>query len=323
MRSIPICLLSILISGALFFPAVSARGPLINDIQPGDTIFVYERGLNLTGLASDVRWLVHYTDLNTGTFDNRIPVSDPASFELLESFVDGIEGAYYAWNDSGLIESRPYVMIRTPEVSIEPVLASDHSESIREISVPTGTAIAFRISAPEVGSMYHVDSNYPASVDIVITMPGGSRTTMFGGSDLGRITIDAPEIYTDDVRAATTLDGLNPGKYSACAEWNTPQCFADYAPASDPIDFIVEARVSFTETPTPAVTEETTVPTTIPPTTTAVPATPSPTPSPTVTPSPSATPSPAAGGSGLYLAVLACGVIALLRRRPRGGRKNG
>lgn len=307
----------ILVCTCLCIPAVSARGPDISDIHPGDTIFVYERGLDLTRLSgdgSDVSWLVHYTDEVSGSFDNRIPITDPRSFELLAAFVEDTYGAYYAWNSSGLIEGEPYVMVRAPEVAIEPVLASDHTQSIREISVPMGTSIAFRISSPAVGSEYHVGSTYPASVDIMITLPGGAQTTSFGGSNLKGITIDAPEIYTDDARSATLLDRLNPGEYSAQAEWNTPQAFADYAPGSDSIDFSVKERAAFTTTPTPTATTapETATPTSQTPSPTVT--TPPPTTTLPTTPPTTVTPTPVASGFGVILAACACGLAVLLRQ---------
>jgi len=309
----------ILVWSCLCVPAASARGPDIGDIHPGDTIFVYEQGLDLTRLAGDgsnIAWLVHYTNQVSGSFDNRVPVTDPRSFDLLAEFVDGTYGAYYAWNRSGLIEGEPYVMVQAPEVAIEPVLASDHTQSIRDISVPMGTSIAFRISSPAVGTEYHVGSTYPASVDIMITLPGGARTTSFGGSNLAAIPIDGPVIYSDDVRSPTLLDRLNPGQYSARAEWNTPQAFADYAPGSDPIDFTVKERAAFTTTPTPTRTVtapiETPTPTTPAPAPT-VTASPSPTTPPTPPPATS-TPTPEAGGFGALVTACACGLLAFLRR---------
>jgi len=310
----------ILVWFCLCVPEASARGPDIGDIHPGDTIFVYEQGLDLTRLAVDgssVAWLVHYTSQVSGSFDNRVPVTDPRSFDLLAEFVDDTYGAYYAWNRSGLIEGEPYVMVQAPEVAIEPVLASDHTQSIRDISVPMGTSIAFRISSPAVGTEYHVGSTYPASVNIMITLPGGAQTTSFGGSNLKGIHIDAPVIYTDNVRSATLLDRLNSGDYSARAEWNTPQAFADYAPGSDPIDFTVKERAAFTTTSTPTATTAPTTPP-VPSPTGTLPTGTSPSPTtpalPPTAPVTAATPTPEASGFGVIIAACACALAVLLRQ---------
>ncbi len=322
-----ISIISLCLLAGMAAPA-GARTPTISDIQSGDTIFVYEQDLNISALkgsnpASQVTYLCHYTNFNSGTTDNQLAVSNQNSFDLLDSAVNGIYGTYYAWNGSGLIDdgtggSHTYywVGIQAPDVSIEPVLANpNHVYSLEGLSVSDETNIAFKITSSKMGSQYRVGTTYPAKIDILVTSPSGSQTTYFGGSDLSAIPIDSTVIYTDDARGAISLKGLQSGTYTAKAEWSAPPAFVKVAPDSAAVTFTMTGRVAFTDTPTSTPTPapatptetETSPPTTLPTETTAVPPTPT---------APPATTEQAAVTPGLPVIALCAGlVLVLLRKR--------
>ena len=69
------------------------------------------------------------------------------------------------------------VLVLVPSVSIDAVLASpNHSDSIQGLTLhDTSTPIAIKIVAIDVGSYYHAGTLYPATVDLVLTTPGGAQ----------------------------------------------------------------------------------------------------------------------------------------------------
>jgi hypothetical protein len=305
----------LLLTGALVAPAV-ARSPGIEDIQPGDTVFVYEEGLNFSqlrdpGSGNPVTSLHRYVDDDPAkALLSEIPVPDDTSVDIPSSLVEDTPAVYYAYNSAD--GAGASVVIREPELILGVTLANPyHADEVEGLNIPEGTAIAFRVDSPHVGTKYRVDSDYPARIDIVITTPGGAETTIFGGVDLSDIPVNAPRIYTDDIRGPVSLSGLQEGTYHIRAEWREPQGFADNAPDSNEITFSLAGRgvditvtttptltpsiaptEAPTETPSPEPTLEpteatptampTTVETTAPSVTT--PVTPAPTPAPTPTP---------------------------------------
>jgi len=285
-----------------------ARGPTISDIQPYDTIFVYEEGLNLTQLRkatteNPITALRKYQDDNPEkTLIKSIPVADDTNFEVLDLLVGGDYGTYYAYNPVDGV-TKP-VIIREPKIYLDVVLASPHhNERLEGLSVSKNTRIAFKIACPDVGAFYTAGGVYPATIDIVVTHPGGAETTVIGGRNLAGLNVSSTQFYTDDPGRPGPIplsDLRETGVYTVRAEWREPPSFDAYAPDSEPVTFTVEKRVGIetgtptptptatkTVTPTPAVTTvATTPPTTVPATETATPTTEPPATTPTETPLP-------------------------------------
>ncbi|NYT17724.1 MAG: DUF3821 domain-containing protein [Methanomicrobiales archaeon] len=266
----------------------AARGPTIKDIEEGDTVFLYEEDLDLSGITSDgqVSYLARIEDGEPK--DPRLPVLDANAWSVPSYLEEDELGAYAVINGSGVWEGS--LFIRAPELELEVTLAEPyHYENVEGLSLPEGTRIAFEITSVEVGNWYRVGSVTPAAVEIVVTLPGGAQTTSFGGQDLSSISISDPVVYTDDPGkpGSVVLDDLDPGTYKVQARWRTPEEFADYADDSNIIEFNVGDRTGIDTTPT-------TAPTTTPTPTTAPPTTPPPTtPTPVITTAPPTTPTPA------------------------------
>ncbi|MDD3621960.1 MAG: DUF3821 domain-containing protein [Methanofollis sp.] len=299
-------LCGLLLLASVVMPPAAARGDTISQIEPGDTVFVYEEGLNLSALRNEttnnpVTALVKYEDNDVKKGEqNRVSIPDDTSFDLIDVNIDEDEtGTYYAYSreDNGRTGDR--IMIRYPEVRIEPVLAApNHADRIEGITIPTGTAIAFKVVSPYVGTEYHAGDEY-AMVDIVVTSPSGAEVTYFKGQDLSDLPLTASLVYTDDpgMPGPIVLDRLETGEYEVQARWSSPQGFADYAEDSNVVTFDFGNRIGVnttvptetvtetptaTETPAPTATTpvptetttETTVQTTpVPETTTEIPAT--------------------------------------------------
>jgi len=330
-RGIPVILAVCLL--ALCVGPAGARGPTISDIQPYDTIFIYEEGLDLSQLrdaatGKPVTALLKYQDDNPNRgVTKSITVTDDTNFDVEEFLVRDDYGPYYAFNpDDG---TTAQVMIREPEVFLDVVLANpNHNEPLAGFTVSPNTQIAFRIASPDVGAFYQAGGVYPATIDLVLTMPGGAETTSIGGRNFAGLNVSSTRFYTDDPGrpGAVRLGDLGEsGTYSVRAVWRTPAGFDAYAPDSEAVTFTVANRVGVDATPTSTpTTTVTATPTATPRPTTAVPTTPpttAPTATETATPVPTATtepatPTPTAAPLPAALAVAAIGfALALAGRR--------
>jgi hypothetical protein len=319
----------ILLSTLVVFPSTARTD--IQHIGVGDTIFVYEQNLDITGLrtfANPVTALRKYQDDNpTKALLREIPVPDETSFSSIPEAFGGLLGVYYAFNPAdGAMRS---VVVTEPSVSIDAVLASpNHSDSIKGLSVPPSTRIAFKIVAVEVGSAYHAGPLFPATVDVVLTTPGGAQLTSIQGKDFSRMNVSAQVFYTDDPgrAGAITFENLEAGTYTVQAKWKDPVSFDEQAQDSNIYSFTIGGTtVSTTTTSPPTTTAGMTTRTTTPPVPEATPATqplPPVTPStppatqpvttpPAGTPQPSPTPMP----TGAWLAVLSAAFAAPLQLR--------
>jgi len=328
----------ILLSSLVVFPSVARTD--IQHIQVGDTIFIYEQNLDITGLrstgANPITSLRKYDDDNpTQALLKGIPVQDDTSFSPIPAAFGGLYGIYYAFNPTdGAMGS---VLITEPSVSIDVVLANPyHADSIRGLSrLPQDTPVAFKIVATDVGSSYHTGALYPATVDIVLTYSGGAQLTSIQGKDFSRLNVSSPGFYSDDPGrpGAITFEGLDVGTYTVQAKWHDPASFDRQAPDSNILSFSVGGTaISPTNPPTPTAgittrTTTTPVPETTPATTPFPPVTPStPVPSTTPAPQPGTTPpagtplpSPTSAPGGAWPAVLspALALIPFLRGKAR------
>jgi hypothetical protein len=310
----------------------------IRHIGVGDTIFVYEQNLDITGLrtgAKPITSLRKYQDDNpTRALLQEVMVQDDTSFSPIPEAFGGLLGIYYAFNPTdGAMNS---VLVTMPSVSIGAVLASpNHSDSIQGLAIPEDTPIAFKILSLDVGSVYKAGTLYPATVDLVLTTPGGAQLTTIQGMDFSRMNVSAQVFYTDDPGrpGAITFWGMGTGTFSVQAQWRDPVSFDNQAPDSNTISFSIGGTTISTgttspPTPTAVMTTQTTT-TPVPETTTATTPLPPVTPSTPVPPIPPATqpgttppagnpqPSPTPMPTGSWLAVLAVVFAVLPRFRER------
>ncbi|WP_214020980.1 DUF3821 domain-containing protein [Methanoculleus sp.] len=326
-RGLPVLLAVCML--ALCVGQAGARGPTISDIQPYDTIFVYEEGLDLSQLRNattdnPVTELRKYQNDNPDRGVARsIPVIDDTNFEVLDILVGEEYGTYYAFNPED--GETALILIREPEIFLDVVLANPyHNEPLAGYAVSPNTRIAFRIASPDVGAFYRANGVYPATIDILLTTPGGAETTVISGINLAGLNVSSTRFYTDDPGrpGAIPLSGIGePGTYSVRAVWRTPAAFDASAPDSEPVTFTVANRVGVdttataTATPTATPTPTTAAPTTPPTTAPTATETETVTPVTTATTMP-ATPTPTAAPLPVVLAVAALGfAFTLIGRR--------
>jgi len=255
--SLPCILLSIallitmlpLLGGAV--PA-AARGDSIKTVSAGDTIFVYETGLNLTALdgygSLDSLTLVKYVDDDISkAMIKEIPVMDPADFDVMASQVGSDFGKYYVANGTGAFPGL-YVQIAKSEATLGVVLSGSHSTSIDGQTVAPGTSIAFRIASPQVGTTYRTAAGvFEGQLAIEITTPSGTKVRELGGVSLTPVNVSRAEFFTDDGSvqpgfAPISLAGAAPGMYSARTMWITPGWKDRVNLDSNPVSFTIQAE---------------------------------------------------------------------------------
>jgi len=321
-RGLPLVFL-VICALALSVGQAGARGPTISDIQPYDTIFVYEEGLDLSALRNattnnPITALQKYQDGNPGrSLTRSIPVTDDTDFDLQDFLVHGDYGTYYAFCPAD--GATALIFIREPEIFLDVVLADPyHNEPLTGLTVSPNTRIAFRVVSPDVGASYHAGGVYPATIDIVLTHPGGAESTLISGRNFAGLNITSTRFYTDDPGkpgAIVLSDIGKPGIYSAWAVWRTPEGFDARAPDSEPVTFTVGNRIGVDTTATPTATA-TVTPTAPPPTTvTTQTATQTETPATTATTMPATSPTPTAAPLPIAATIAAFAIALGIGRR--------
>jgi PGF-CTERM protein len=232
-----------LVAAAMLVMPAAAR--TATTISSGDTIFLYEQGLNLTPVNNDVKFssLVYYTeDDTTKGPDVTLSVLDSDDFSLMEDVASKVgtkTGRYFVngYNTtSGAVNH--YVYIKKPAVDLKAVLAESHSDSIAGKTVTSSAKIAFQLIAPDVGGVFvnKTPAAYP-TVNIEITTPSGGIVKTLGGVPLSNIALTSSNLYTAAIDLSA--EDLESGTYTAVAKWATPKGFDDFAEDSKAVSFTI------------------------------------------------------------------------------------
>jgi len=246
MKSYNIVVFAAIVLVALLAAPAAARGPAITTIAPGDTLFVYETGLNIAALnvtagtaigAND--FLVKFVDDDiTKARIKEIQVTDPASFDVLATQVGSDYGIYYAVDSAAAPSATASsIRIRMMDSSLGVVLNASHTDSVDGKSVTRDTAIDFKIGT-QYGTAYSVGGVGYAIVAVEITTPGGAKIRNFQGVDLSAINLTASEFYT---APGIDLTGAEAGTYSALLKF-TQAPFLSQAPNSNAVTFTVLSK---------------------------------------------------------------------------------
>ncbi|MDD1652544.1 MAG: DUF3821 domain-containing protein [Methanomicrobiales archaeon] len=327
----PSLIMAILVTTMVLVLPAAARTGSIQAIDNADMIFVYEENLDISALrsnpANQITLLRKFVDDNPGKAVIReITVQDDTSYTVYASSVGMDFGIYYGYNPTDGNTGK-YVRIQEPTVAIDAVLANPyHTDSIQGLNIPDTTAIAFKIMSPNVGSSYYYGTVYPATVDIVVTTPGGGELTIFQGRNFQDLNISSTEFYTDDPGEPGAFR-LEEGTYQAQARWSNPASFDSQAPDSNILTWNIGATPTPTATATPTTVNPTTIPTTTPTATLTVtppetvvtttgPATSPPVTTPTTALPTSPSPTPTPLGPVLALGAMAMLALVLGRRAP-------
>lgn len=210
---------------ALLVAPVTARQGYDN-IDPGDTIYIYEAGLNVANLTSGngtITRLVHYSgDVGTSGTDDNINIGNASNFEVF-STVKFPGEVYYAWNAGGFINASQYVVIDTPSVSVDVMLANAN-DILNDKTITKGTNVQFRLRS-NVPAGFDVVNGFPPYVELRFTNPDAGTVNVFGNSTgLGTFNL------TEDQTRTAVLDtsDVDTGNWAVKAYWKNSGAFTDF-----------------------------------------------------------------------------------------------
>jgi len=251
----------VLIAIAALFAAPAAARTSLNTIEPGDTVFVYETGLNVAALAPNGSGVLP-TDLPTkfvkysndnpdhsisggGVELSEIPCDSPGVLSVLSepAYSNSI---WYAWNinyndpNTGHVNRSAYISIRDPDVSLDAVLATSHVDSVNGKSVTRSTPLSFKIVSTYVSSYYRVGSTAFGQVDVQVTTPGGGIVAVFGtpSVDMRNTNLTGTVLFTLPIYLST----VQAGQYTAKAVWTTAMPWYNQISNSNVVTFTVLSK---------------------------------------------------------------------------------
>ncbi|MDT8358256.1 MAG: MEMAR_RS02690 family S-layer glycoprotein [Methanomicrobiaceae archaeon] len=232
---------ALLVVAALLVAPAAARTS-ITDIQPDDTIFKWETGLNLSALNTNGT-VTSLKKLDDTTVINSITVTNATNFAV-PTYLSGDDfGTYYAFNGTNKGSS---IIIETPVLELDVVLVDpNHASSVNGRSLSEDTNIAFKIKALKAGeSLANLDY---ANISVIVTPEGGAPLLTFGGAELEALPLVGSTMYTDTdfddpFGGMVDLNQEDPGSYSAIAEWARPAGFHNFAPDSNSVTFTIRTQ---------------------------------------------------------------------------------
>ena len=233
--------LVVLLAAMLFVGAASAA-------ENGGTYFVNQK-VNFAGTL----YLLS-GDQNEVVLDS---FSINAGERILPGFIGTNTGVWY--DNTTKATSDKYYSIWYPEITLMGELskmddngdATSSGDTINGKTINKDTNVSFIIVAPKLGgvnvSVGEKDATSAgealtanATVKIVFTTPANGKTTMFGEKDFTKIKLDATQVYAKNA-VVSPGDNAIAGTWTAQAEFDSPESFANYAEKSNSISFTVQS----------------------------------------------------------------------------------
>ncbi|HUK93156.1 MAG TPA: hypothetical protein VLU98_03880, partial [Methanomicrobiales archaeon] len=234
-----------LVAVAMLALPVAARGPAITDIHAGDVVFVYETGLNVSGLDTDsahahaagfggaysppTSFRKYANDqpdptvAGGGSMLAEIPVDAAGTLSL--NTAPPYLGIWFPYNASApasqaaKTNANNSIQIQHADVTLDAVLNNSHTDSIATKSVTRDNLIAFKLITTYAGNYYKYSKpgqsgtpngfNYSAMINIELTTPGGGKVTTFGNNavDLSNLALIGSVMYSDSLPQFSDVSG--------------------------------------------------------------------------------------------------------------------
>lgn len=211
------CALLILGILLLINPAYAA----INTIGPGQTVFIGEQGLDISGAigaSPAIGWWASGASIAGSAPDYSINVANPASFYVSPNEFSTRTGSWYALPAKTLAFN-----VADPQLDII-VEDTTVNVDVTDRWVPTGDELRFRIDT----NLYPIGGRAGQSwtpVTIKVKSPDGAIfSSLISNSGVSTSIVDyhvtsAPQ-YTDSIWGTNNRDSYPPGTYSIWAECN-------------------------------------------------------------------------------------------------------
>lgn len=252
----------VLIAAALVVAPATAR-TAYTDIENGDTIYAYELGIDFVNLevaAGDT--VTKIARLKDDDFTIPVPVELETPIDLTGGLANNFDvlpayfsstgghsyGKYFVSYAVAGYTLGDFIYIQQPTLTADVVLDSARTNSLNGKSIARGNDITFKV----LGSTGMKDSiappltTYYGKVQVLLTTPGGAKTTFLGGVDMRNIDITGPQIFVADILAANAIGaGTEAGQYSGVVQWTAPAGLSAYKTdlQSNSFTFTVESQV--------------------------------------------------------------------------------
>ena len=123
-----------------------AVNPPISTINPGNTVFIGEQGLDITAAMqgdTQIGWWASGASISTSSPDQIVTVSNPGSFSVSPSQFSAYPGNWYRLSSSGKADGSAFTVV-DPQLDLR-VEDTSVNVDVTNKWVPTGDDIRFRI----------------------------------------------------------------------------------------------------------------------------------------------------------------------------------
>jgi hypothetical protein len=278
-----------------FLISFAGAAPQISTINPGNTVFIGEQGLDITAaMQSDTQigWWASGAAISTSSPDQILPVSNPGSFSVAPSTFSAYTGNWYRLSSAGKADGIAFT-VAGPQLSLR-VEDTTVNVDVTNTWVPTGDDIRFRIGTNLLSITQRGVSSVP--ITIKVQSPNGGVYTALANSagtttSIVNIPVNTNDYYTASLWDTGASSLYPPGIYTIWAVCNVNSMNNNYNQIGTTISqqvtllnqnnnplivnpgYVTNPTTPVTTTITPTVPASTVMVTTIPVTTTSAPAT--------------------------------------------------
>jgi len=249
----------------------------INVIAPGNTVFIGEDGLDISGAvggATRIGWWASGASITASSPDYSVPISNPANFYVSPTDFGSHTGSWYRLNSLGKQNGVAFIVV-DPSLDLK-VEDTTVDVDVTNKWVPTGDSVRFKVET-NLLSLTQRSGVTAVPVTIKVQSPDGAIYTSLidsaGMSTSTDIQVTSIPYYTLSIWDTGRRETYTTGSYTLWAECNVNFMNDRYGEAgktqSIPISLLNQDQNPLLGTVSPTTTptiQMTTTPTSLPPT---------------------------------------------------------
>ncbi|MGB7787398.1 DUF3821 domain-containing protein [Methanoregula sp.] len=204
------------------FLLIGFAGAAINTINPGNTVFIGEQGLDITAAMqgdTQIGWWASGAAISTSSPDQIVNIPNPGSFSVSPSQFSAYTGNWYHLSPSGRVNGSA-LTVADPQLSLR-VEDTSVNVDVTNKWVPTGDDVRFRIDTNLVSITQRSVSSVPITIKVQ-SPSGGVYTALINSAgtttSLVNIPVNTNDYYTASIWNTGIRNIYPPGTYSIWAE---------------------------------------------------------------------------------------------------------
>jgi hypothetical protein len=201
-----------------------AVNPPIRTINPGNTVFIGEQGLDITAAMqgdTQIGWWASGAAISTSRPDQTVPVSNPGSFSVSPSQFSAYPGNWYHLSPSSQANGSAFTVV-DPQLDLR-VEDTTVNVDVTNKWVPTGDDVRFRIGTNLVSITQRGISSVPITINVQ-SPTGGVYTALANSAgtttSIVNIPVTSADFSTASIWNTGSRDLYPPGTYTIWAECN-------------------------------------------------------------------------------------------------------